>query len=294
MKREVGDYIEDIISATGKVMDFVKNISYEEFIQDDKTVFAVVRALEIIGEAAKNIPDDIRKNYPEIPWKDMAGMRDKVIHEYFGVKLSIVWRAVKEEIPPLKPIFEKLEKKIEFSDLIKKFPIFEKFSYDELHYICNLFKYVEIQVVGKKIISISTPDSLAQQLNSLMIALDYPLGYKYDFIAQKLKLKNDKAAHRLVAYIIEQDLNSISIIEKEEEVLRGKSPSKKYVDLKVLINTGNIDMDEFILSQLKGKIETLELSDNRKEDFMKVLNFLVNKMIYGRNHRDFIQDQAEK
>ena len=108
MKREVGDYIEDIIGAMDKAMNFVKNISYEEFIQDDKTAFAVVSALEIIGEAIKNIPDDIRKNYPEIPWKDMAGMRDKVIHEYFGVKLSIVWRAVKEEIPPLKPIFEKI------------------------------------------------------------------------------------------------------------------------------------------------------------------------------------------
>jgi len=113
MKREVGDYIEDIISAMDKAMDFVKNISYEEFIQDDKTVFAVVRALEIIGEAAKNIPDDIRKNYPEIPWKDIAGMRDKVIHEYFGVKLSIVWRAVKEEIPPLKPIFKKILRDLE-------------------------------------------------------------------------------------------------------------------------------------------------------------------------------------
>ncbi len=108
MKREVGDYIEDIISAMGKAINFVKNISYEEFTRDDKTVFAVVRALEIIGEAAKNIPDDIRKNYPLIPWKDMTGMKDKVIHEYFGVKLSIVWRAVKEEIPPLKPIFEKI------------------------------------------------------------------------------------------------------------------------------------------------------------------------------------------
>jgi len=113
MKREIGDYIEDIISAMGKAMDFVKNISYEEFTRDDKTVFAVVRALEIIGEAAKNIPDDIRKNYPLIPWKDMTGMRDKVVHEYFGVKLSIVWRAVKDEIPPLKPMFEKILKDIE-------------------------------------------------------------------------------------------------------------------------------------------------------------------------------------
>jgi len=113
VKREVGDYIEDIIGATDKAMDFVKNISYEKFTRDDKTVFAVVRALEIIGEAVKNIPDDIRKNYPEIPWKDMAGMRNKVIHEYFGVKLSIVWRAVKEEIPPLKPIFEKILRDLE-------------------------------------------------------------------------------------------------------------------------------------------------------------------------------------
>lgn len=221
---------------------------------------------------------------------------NKLLEELGGLENNGIIKKPKRLIGYLllRPIFEKLDKKIEFSDLIKKFPIFEKFSYDELHYICNLFKYVEIQVVGRKIISISTPDSLAQQLDSLMIALDYPLGYKYDFIAQKLKLKNNKAAHRLIAYIIEHDLNSISIIEKEEEVLRGKSPSKKYVDLKVLINTGNIDMDEFILSQLKGKFETLELPDNRKEDFMKVLNFLVNKMIYGRNHRDFIQNQAEK
>ncbi len=113
MKREAGDYIEDIISAMDKAMDFVKNISYEEFTRDDKTVFAVVRALEIIGEAAKNIPDDIRKNYPPVPWKDITGMRDKIIHKYFGVKLSIVWRAVKEEIPPLKPIFEKMLRDIE-------------------------------------------------------------------------------------------------------------------------------------------------------------------------------------
>ncbi|MDI6689664.1 MAG: DUF86 domain-containing protein [Actinomycetota bacterium] len=72
MEREVGDYIEDIIDAMDKAVSFVENISYEEFAKDDKTVFAVVRALEIIGEAVKNIPDDYRKKYPEIPWKDMA------------------------------------------------------------------------------------------------------------------------------------------------------------------------------------------------------------------------------
>ncbi len=113
MKREIVDYIEDIISAMDKAMDFVKNMSYEEFTRDDKTVYAVVRAIEIIGEAVKNIPGNVRKNYPEIPWKDMAGMRNKVIHEYFGVKLNIVWRTVKEEIPPLKPLFENILKELE-------------------------------------------------------------------------------------------------------------------------------------------------------------------------------------
>ena len=113
MKRQIGDYIEDTISAMDKAMDFVKNMSYEEFTRDDKTVYAVVRAIEIIGEAVKNIPGNVRKSYPEIPWKDMAGMRNKVIHEYFGVKLNIVWRTVKEEIPPLKPLFEKILKELE-------------------------------------------------------------------------------------------------------------------------------------------------------------------------------------
>jgi uncharacterized protein with HEPN domain len=85
VKREIGDYIEDIISTMDKAIDFVKNMSYEEFTRDDKTVYAVVRAIEIIGEAARKIPGNVRKNYPEIPWNDMAGMRNKVIHEYFGV-----------------------------------------------------------------------------------------------------------------------------------------------------------------------------------------------------------------
>lgn len=113
MKREVGDYIEDIIDSMNKAMNFVKDISYEELIKDDKTVFAVIRALEIIGEAIKNIPEDFRKRYPEVPWKDMAGMRDKVIHEYFGVKLNIVWKTVKERIPLLKPLFEKILRELE-------------------------------------------------------------------------------------------------------------------------------------------------------------------------------------
>lgn len=83
-------------------------MSYNVFIKDDKTVFAVVRSLEIIGEAVKNIPDKVRKKYPKIPWRGMAGMRDKVIHEYFCVDLSLVWRTVKVRIPKIMPLFKKM------------------------------------------------------------------------------------------------------------------------------------------------------------------------------------------
>ena len=71
MKKEIGDFIEDIVDAMEKAVNFVEGMSYEGFAQDDKTIFAVIRALEIIGEAVKNVPDEIRKNYPEIPWRGM-------------------------------------------------------------------------------------------------------------------------------------------------------------------------------------------------------------------------------
>ncbi len=108
MKREFLDYLDDIVNAMNKVEDFTKDMKYEEFIEDDKTTFAVIRALEIIGEAVKKMPPSIKKQYPQIPWKDMAGMRDKLIHEYFGVKTKVVWETIKQDIPPLKPLFQRI------------------------------------------------------------------------------------------------------------------------------------------------------------------------------------------
>jgi len=108
MKREIGDYIEDILEAISNAMEFTKEMSYDEFVKDTKTVYAVIRAIEIIGEAVKNIPEDIRMKYPDIPWRSIAGMRDKVIHAYFGVKIERVWEVVKRDIPNLKPKFEEM------------------------------------------------------------------------------------------------------------------------------------------------------------------------------------------
>lgn len=88
--------------------DFVSDCTFEDFVEDIKTQYAVIRALEIIGEAAKNVPEDIRQKYPAVPWKDLAGIRDKLIHAYFGVNLEVVWLSVKEGIPESKPVIEDL------------------------------------------------------------------------------------------------------------------------------------------------------------------------------------------
>jgi len=110
MKEEFLDYIEDVIEAMDDAVSFVEGVKREDLVKDRKTIYAVVRALEIIGEAVKRIPDGVRDRYPQIPWKDMAGMRDKLIHEYFGVNIKRVWKTVKEDIPNLKPLFEKILK----------------------------------------------------------------------------------------------------------------------------------------------------------------------------------------
>lgn len=108
MKREIGDYIQDILEAMDNARGFVDNMNYDEFAHDDKTAYAVIRALEMIGEAVKNIPPGVRKRYPRIPWRAIAGMRDKLIHEYFGVMLDKVWETVINDIPALRSLFKKM------------------------------------------------------------------------------------------------------------------------------------------------------------------------------------------
>ena len=83
--------------------EFVNGWTFEEFAEDRKTQFAVIRALEIIGEETKNIQYEMSEKYHFVPWKDLAGIRDKLIHAYFGVNLKVVWLSVKEGIPEAKP-----------------------------------------------------------------------------------------------------------------------------------------------------------------------------------------------
>lgn len=109
MKKDISIYVKDVLENMERAERFVAGMSYQDFAGDEKTSYAVIRCIEIIGEAAKQIPESARQKYPEIPWKDMAGMRDKVIHFYFGVNLERVWLVVKEDIPQLKPLIRKIQ-----------------------------------------------------------------------------------------------------------------------------------------------------------------------------------------
>ncbi len=104
--RDPRDYINDILAEIARISEFTKGMTFDAFSMDTKTVYAVIRSFEVIGEAVKNLTDDVREKHPEIPWKRMAGMRDKLIHEYFGVSTKILWETIQNRIPELK---EKLE-----------------------------------------------------------------------------------------------------------------------------------------------------------------------------------------
>jgi uncharacterized protein with HEPN domain len=108
-------YFNDIEKAINSIEIFVKGMTFEQFINDDKTSSAVIRKFEIIGEATKYIPDKIRKDYSQIPWKEIAGMRDKLIHAYSEVDLKLVWMTIKQRIPELKSFIKKTLKEIQDS-----------------------------------------------------------------------------------------------------------------------------------------------------------------------------------
>ncbi len=100
--RDFQVYIEDIIDAIDSIETYTKDLTYTDFVSDKKTVDAVIRNFEIIGEATKQLPLSARQGCPNVPWREMAGMRDKLIHGYFGVQLDVVWKTIKERLPTVR------------------------------------------------------------------------------------------------------------------------------------------------------------------------------------------------
>ncbi len=101
-------YLKDILESIELIEQFVAGMDVEDFKKDIKTSDAVIKRFENIGEAAKNISDEVKSKYTEIPWKEMTGMRDKLVHFYFGVKHEMVWAAIKNRLPSIKPLLIKM------------------------------------------------------------------------------------------------------------------------------------------------------------------------------------------
>ena len=92
------DYLNDILENISDIKEFTFGMTRESYSSDKKTIKAVVRSLEVIGEAANKIPQNIRDSYPEIPWLEIIGMRNRLIHEYFGIDLDIIWQTIEEDL----------------------------------------------------------------------------------------------------------------------------------------------------------------------------------------------------
>ncbi len=102
-ERQDADYLGDIVEAMERIVEYTSGMTCEQFMADRKTQDAVIRNLEVVGEATKSLPTDWRNQYHDIPWKGLAGVRDKMIHHYFGLNYDIVWTIASEEIPVLLP-----------------------------------------------------------------------------------------------------------------------------------------------------------------------------------------------
>jgi len=93
------DFLSDIQEAIRRILEYTAGMTYQAFLEDAKTQDAVVRNLEVIGEATKNLAKDLREQHAHVPWKSMAAVRDRLMHHYFGVNLDIVWQIVVDELP---------------------------------------------------------------------------------------------------------------------------------------------------------------------------------------------------
>ncbi|CCI35127.1 MAG: DUF86 domain-containing protein [Microcystis sp.] len=112
-QREFRDFLQDILEAICQLEKMTQDLSFEEFSTKIEIFLSAVKLIEIIGEAVKNIPDEVRVNYPNIPWKNIAGMRDKLVHEYWAIDEKVVWKVIQNNLPQLKRIIISIIEKLQ-------------------------------------------------------------------------------------------------------------------------------------------------------------------------------------
>lgn len=108
MRRDYKVYVDDVLASIRKIKNYTKALSKKRFLTDEKTIDAVVRNLEIIGEAINNIPEEIRSRYPNVEWRKISGLRNILVHEYFGIDTEIIWDIVRNKIPELEKEIRKI------------------------------------------------------------------------------------------------------------------------------------------------------------------------------------------
>ena len=112
-QREFRDFLQDILEAICQLEKMTQDLSFEEFSTKIEIFLSAVKLIEIIGEAVKNIPDEVRVNYPNIPWKNIAGMRDKLVHEYWAIDEKVVWKVIQNNLPQRKRIIISIIEKLQ-------------------------------------------------------------------------------------------------------------------------------------------------------------------------------------
>ncbi len=111
-KRNTNLYLEDIRGAVEKIEDYTRGLTYEKFRKADQTIEAVMLNLMVIGEAASHIPTEFKERYQDIPWGDIVGMRNNIVHAYFGIVVEVVWKTIQEDLPVLKQAVEKIKSEL--------------------------------------------------------------------------------------------------------------------------------------------------------------------------------------
>ncbi len=117
MTRNYQVYLRDILEAIDRIESYIRDLTLDDFSKNRIVIDAVIRNFEIIGEATRHIPENIKRKHPEVPWKTMVGMRDKLIHDYFGVVINVLWLTAKDDLTALKPKIEIILKELDDTSL---------------------------------------------------------------------------------------------------------------------------------------------------------------------------------